>query len=86
MGEDHYWKLVLFGRPNFSLKYGTEEGGWFTKAVAGSDGVSLWKEINEEASQLKLNSDFVIGDGSKVRFWEDVWCREEPLCVFSHSL
>ena len=62
------------------IKYGTEEGGQVTQVPRGSYGVGLWKEICKEALQLKLNSEFVVGDGSMVRFWEDVWCSPNPLC------
>ena len=62
-----------------SLKYGTKAGDWFTKGVRGSYGVSIWKEILKEASQLRLNSSFVVGKEDRVRFWEDSWCSEVPL-------
>ena len=29
---------------------------------------------------------FVVGNGCKVRFWEDVWCGETPLCSSFPSL
>ena len=30
---------------------------------------------------VRLNAKFVVGDGSKVRFWKDVWGGEEALCI-----
>ena len=33
--------------------------------------MDLWKEISKETTQLK----------SRVRFWEDAWCDETPLCL-----
>ena len=56
------------------------EGGWITKAVRGSYGVGLWKEIFKEDPHLKLNSSLVLGDGSRITFQEDAWCNKEPLC------
>ena len=44
------------------------------------------KEIIKEALQLKLDCVFLVEDGSRVRFWEDKWCREDPLCVRSPAL
>ena len=62
------------------MKYGTEAGGWFTEGIRGSHGVSIWKEIHKEVAQIKLNSSLVVGKGDRVRFWEDSWCNEIPLC------
>ena len=73
-------------RFHISLKYGVEEGGWFSKILRGSYGVGLWKEIIKEAMQLKQNCSFDLGDGCKVRFWEDAWCDEIPLCLSFPSL
>ena len=28
---------------------------------------------------MKLSCVFALGDGSRVRFWEDTWCGENPL-------
>ena len=33
------WKIVI------SLKYGTEEGGWFPKPPRGNAGKDLWKMV-----------------------------------------
>ena len=30
---------------------------------------------------VRLNVKFVVGDGSKIRFWKDVWGGEEALCI-----
>ena len=45
-------------------------------------GVGLWKEIRKEWPFMKNNFVFSIGDGRRVRFWEDGWCGDEAL---SHS-
>ena len=42
--------------------------------------MGLWKDISRETKQLKHDCCFVLGDGSKVRFWEDSWCGDGPLC------
>ena len=62
------------------LKYGIEEGGWFSAEPKGSFGVGLWKVIRREAQQLKQNCKLMLGDGGQIRFWEDKWCGEFPLC------
>ena len=30
---------------------------------------------------MRANSDFFVRDGKRVRFWEDAWCRQNPLCI-----
>ena len=56
-----------FGRV-IGAKYGNEWGGWCTKSVSGAYGVCLWKFIQYE-----------MGDRTRVKFWDDVWCRDRPL-------
>lgn len=70
------WKVLI--RKNMGIRRGGGEG--FTQAPGNSLRVSLWKEIRKEVVQLKLNSEFVVGEGSVVRFWEDAWCSPNPLC------
>ena len=73
------WKDVI------KLKYVLEEGGWFTKNTRRNYGLGPWKDINKEIVLMKLNCVFILGVGSRVRFWEDTWCREKsPLCYFSN--
>ena len=60
MEENSSWRFLV------SLKYGIAEGGWFSKIPKGSYGVGLWKEISKEATQLKQNCSFDLGDGCKV--------------------
>ena len=35
---------------------------------------------------MKQHCVFELGDGSIVKFWEDVWCDETPLCLSFPSL
>ena len=30
---------------------------------------------------MRVNSDFLVGDDKRVRFWEDTWCGQNPLCI-----
>ena len=48
----------------------------------GSFTVGLWKDIRKEAQQLKQKCKIMLGDGGHIRFWEDRWCGENPLCLF----
>ena len=44
-------------------------------------GTGLWKEIRKDWEVILDNTKFLIGDGSRVRFWKDIWCGEEALCM-----
>ena len=74
------WKKVI------TLKYQSEEGGWFTKEPRGSFGVGFWKDINNATRKLKRDCYFVIGDGSRVKLWDDSWCGERPSRVMFPSV
>ena len=74
MEDNSIWKDVI------SIKYLVEEGGWYTKTTRGNFGLGPWKDINKEIGIMKLDYVFAIGDGSRVRFSEDAWCGESPLC------
>ena len=41
--------------------------------------MSLWKAISKETGQLKQNCELVLGDGKRIKFWEDTWCGGLPL-------
>ena len=72
--DDPTWKDVI------KLKYGLEEGGWFSAKPKGSFGVGLWKDIIREAQQLKQDCKLMLGDGGRIRFWEDKWCGGISRC------
>ncbi|KAG2693789.1 hypothetical protein I3760_08G112200 [Carya illinoinensis] len=60
-------------------KYGSNWGGWCTKESRGTYGVSLWKFIRKGWDNFVKQVNFVVGDGSRVQFWFDVWCGETAL-------
>ena len=51
-------------------------GGWCTGAVSGPYGVSLWKNISQGCPSLSHFILYEIGDGLRVKFWQDQWCGE----------
>ena len=65
---------MFYGGSSSESSTGLKKGDGSPRVPRGSYGVGLWKEICKEALQLKLNSEFVVGEGSRVGFWEDVWC------------
>ena len=78
------WKFAMKGdtvrRKLINLKYGMEEGDWFSRTPRGNHGIGR-KAINKEAAQMKQYCSFDLGDGKSIRFWEDAWCRDEPLNI-----
>uniref|UniRef100_A0A2N9I916 Reverse transcriptase domain-containing protein n=1 Tax=Fagus sylvatica TaxID=28930 RepID=A0A2N9I916_FAGSY len=73
--RDALWRRVVME------KYGSMEGGWMTKAPTGPHGVGLWKFIRNGWDKFSRLLTFEVGDGTRIRFWDDVWCNGEPLKV-----
>jgi hypothetical protein len=36
--------------------------------------VSLWKTIRKEWGNFVKYVNFEVGDGTKIKFWQDIWC------------
>jgi hypothetical protein len=62
-----------------AAKYGSSWGDWCSKEVKDSYGVSLWKSIHRGWPSFSKHLFFMVGDGSRVRFWHDRWCGDTPL-------
>jgi hypothetical protein len=71
--RDAFWRKVIIA------KYGSLDGGWMSKAPSGPHGVGLWKFIHSRWANFSKLVAFEVGDGSLIRFWDDLWCSEEPL-------
>uniref|UniRef100_A0A2N9H333 Reverse transcriptase domain-containing protein n=1 Tax=Fagus sylvatica TaxID=28930 RepID=A0A2N9H333_FAGSY len=67
------WRQVVVG------KYGALEGGWTSKMPTGTYGVGLWKFIRSGWNKFSRMLKFEVGDGTRIRFWDDVWCIDGPL-------
>jgi hypothetical protein len=71
--EGAWWRSVLVA------KYGTEWGGWCSKGIPGPHGVGLWKYICQGWQVFRSHFRFDPGDGSRISFWEDIWCGDRTL-------
>jgi hypothetical protein len=71
--EGAWWRSVLVA------KYGSDWGGWRSGVISGSHGVGLWKFICMGWQNFRRFCKFDIGEGSKIRFWDDIWCGERAL-------
>jgi hypothetical protein len=47
--------------------------------VSGPYGVGLWKHIRRGWDTFTKSVRFEVGLGSKVLFWHDTWCDNQPL-------
>uniref|UniRef100_A0A2N9IHU7 Reverse transcriptase domain-containing protein n=1 Tax=Fagus sylvatica TaxID=28930 RepID=A0A2N9IHU7_FAGSY len=67
------WTLVV------DAKYGSLWGGWCSKSGTGSYGVSVWKFIRRGWDTFHSHCSFLVGDGQRVKFWQDWWCGDRVL-------
>jgi hypothetical protein len=71
--EGAWWRSVLVA------KYGTDWGGWRSGVISGTHGVGLWKFICMGWQKFRRYFKFDVGEGSKIRFWEDILCGDRTL-------
>jgi hypothetical protein len=62
-------------------KYGSLWGGWCSLESTGAFGVGVWKNIRKGWDSFSRFTRFVVGDGSKISFWHDLWCGNTALKV-----
>ena len=70
MKHDSLWKQVVV------TKYGYEIGSWSSGIVIGPYGMSFWKHITQGWDRFSPHLNFVLGCGSRIRFWLDIGCGE----------
>jgi hypothetical protein len=71
--EGAWWRSVLVA------KYGVDWGGWRSGVISGPHGVGLWKYICMGWQVFWSHCRFDPGEGSRIRFWEDIWCGDRAL-------
>jgi len=62
-------------------KYGSLWDGWCSLKPAVAFGVRVWKNIRKGWDSFSIFTIFVVGDGSKISFWHDLWCGNTALKV-----
>jgi len=72
--RDAWWRVV-------DSKYGNLRGGWCSLEPTGAFGVGVWKNIRKCWISFSRFTRFVVGDGSKISFWHDLWCGDTTLKV-----
>ncbi|KAJ9677624.1 hypothetical protein PVL29_022550 [Vitis rotundifolia] len=71
--RESFWRRVIVG------KFGEVEGGWTTREVRESYGTGLWKDIRKGWEKFLLRTSIRIGNGSRTRFWWDLWVGDAKL-------
>ncbi|XP_040992740.1 uncharacterized protein LOC121239540 [Juglans microcarpa x Juglans regia] len=56
-------------------------GEWCTREGNGSYGVGVWKHIRRGWGVFSRHTKFLVGEGTRIKFWRDIWCGEEALAV-----
>ena len=74
------WNQVIRG------KYGEDRGGWCSWEVREAHDMGLWKGTRMDWELVGDRMVFIVGNGWRVSFWRDRWCRDFPLCVSFPSL
>ena len=55
--------------------------GWDSNTLVKWSHRCPWKAIAQVFQEFSKFTRFVIGDGEKIRFWEDLWWGDQPLGV-----
>jgi len=71
--EDVFWIKVTVS------KYGVDNLGWWSKKSPYAHGVGCCKSILGGLELFKTLVRFQVRNGSRVLFWQDVWCGEISL-------
>lgn len=74
-GEKTLWKIIIFEQ------YGKEIGGWMTKPYHKPHGYEIWKGIQMQCEFFYKHIAFRLGNGERIRFWEDTWCEAGSLML-----
>jgi hypothetical protein len=71
--KEALWRSVV------DAKFGSVRAGWCSLDPPGSHGVGLWKFIRKGWSSFSRHTKLILGNGSRIRFWDDLWVGEMPL-------
>ena len=66
-GHTHLWHQVI------ASKYGEGNGGWYTRAVRGTHGCGMWKNIRKGVRSFFVHVLYAAGKGFRIWFWHDPW-------------
>ncbi|KAG2723320.1 hypothetical protein I3760_02G165000 [Carya illinoinensis] len=73
MESEALWKLVV------DCRHGRTWGGWCTRDGNAPYGVGIWKHIRRGWGVFANRTRFLVGEGTGIKFWRDIWCGEAAL-------
>ncbi|RVW69397.1 LINE-1 retrotransposable element ORF2 protein [Vitis vinifera] len=59
--------------------YGSHSNGWDANTVVRWSHRCPWKAIAQVFQEFSLITRYVVGNGDRIRFWEDLWRGDQPL-------
>ena len=59
--------------------YGSHYNGWDANTLVRWLNRCPWKAIAQVFQEFSLFTQFVVGNGERIRFWEDLWWGDQPL-------
>ena len=60
--------------------YGTHPNGWDANTVVRWSHKCPWKAIAQVFQEFSPFVSLVVGNGERIRFWEDLWWGNQTLC------
>ena len=69
----HLWPRLI------STKYGEGQGRWCTKVCRRTHGCELWRSVYGGWESFSKHLSFVVGEGTRIRFWHDRWIGDNTL-------
>jgi len=69
------WRNVIIA------KYGVGILVWWTMKIPFAHRIGCWKSILSGLERFKSWVHLEVKNGSRVRFWHDVWCEDQPLKI-----
>ena len=70
--------LTLWHQVILSI-YGSHSNGWDANTVVRWSHRCPWKAIAQVFQDFSKFTRFVVGDGDRIRFWEDLWWGDQAL-------
>ena len=61
--------------------YGSHSNGWDVNNIVRWSHRCPWKAIAQVSQEFSKFTRFVVGDGDRIMFWEDLWWGYQPLGV-----
>ncbi|RVW36770.1 Transposon TX1 uncharacterized 149 kDa protein [Vitis vinifera] len=59
--------------------YGTHSNGWDANTIVRCSHRCPWKAIAQGFQDFSKYTRFIVGDGERIRFWEDLWWGDQIL-------